>query len=558
LAGVHYSLELLGPFRLLGPDGQRIDVSSKKAQALIAMLAVSGGGERTRSWLRGQLWGSRGQDQALASLRSELSNLRAALHIDGSRAIQSDKNRVWLDLSRFKIDVREGMGGDPDKGEFLEGLDIPGEEGFEDWLREERTRFATRQRAHNPDNALTLKVPPNDFAHLPALAILPFVNLTGDPAQDILAEGISEDLIDRLSRLRWLPIIARGSSFAFRKTDQDPRAAGKALGARYVLEGRLRHVAGQQVLNMALVSSQNGQQLWSSKFVLTSDGTFEVLDDLLTGLASTLGTRIDQEEQARALRKPQSDLNVRDLIWRGRWHLNRMTKEDGAIAKACFAQALAIEPNSPEAIIQSTWARAWELWAQRGSLADITELRQMAQKAIIADYDDARGHMLAGIAEIWLHQPFRAEALLRRALELSPSLVMAYVQLGASFRVLDKHEQAIEAFNSAIRLSPNDQDIFFTYAELAASHLMLGHFDEALHFSDQALSRRRAYWFAHVIKVNALVRSGRAKDAHAALEELHAIKPNFRAEFIDWSPFTDPRNSDFLKDGLNQVERQND
>jgi TolB-like protein len=546
-----FALELLGPFRLLSPGARRIDISSKKAQAMIAMLAVSPGGERTRSWLQGQLWGSRAQDQAQASLRNELSGLRATLNAGDRTVIQSDKNRVWLDLSHFKVDARERLGGGAPKGDFLEGLDIPGEEGFEDWLREERARFAASATAVVAAAQGTAPLPPKEFATLPALAILPFANLTGDAAQDFLAEGISEDLIDRLARLRWLPIIARGSSFAFRDVNQDPKAVGEALGARYVLEGRVRRQGTQQMLNTALVNSENGQQLWSTKVNVTDDSAPEVLENLVAGLASTLGSRIDQEEQTRALQKPQSDLNVRDLIWRGRWHLNRMTKEDSAEAKACFAEALAKEPNSPEAIIQNAWARAWELWARRGTETEIKELRQMAQKAIIADCDDARGHMLAGIAEIWMYQPLRAEALLRRAIELNPSLVMAHVQLGASLRVRDEHELAIEAFNAALLLSPNDHDIFFTYGELGASCLMLGRYEEALKYSEFSIARRRAYWFPHVIKVNALVRLKRPQEARAALAELRVIKPDFMPKFIDWSPFTDLQNSEFLKAGLN-------
>ena len=518
------------------------------------MLAVSGSGERTRNWLQGQLWGSRAQDQAQASLRSELSALRAALNIGDQPLIRSDKNRVWLDLSLIEIDARQGEG----SGEFLEGLDIHGEDGFEEWLRETRSCFAASLAADIAAARGTAPLPPNEFATLPALAILPFANLTGDAARDFLAEGISEDLIDRLSRLRWLPIIARGSSFAFRGSDQDPKAAGEALGARYVLEGRLRQLGAKQMLTTALVNCENGQLLWSTKVTVTDDSASAVLDSLLSGLASMLGARIDQVEQSRALQKPQSDLNVRELIWRGRWHLNRMTKENSALAKACFAEALAKEPNSPEAIIQNAWARAWELWAKRGSKEEILDLRQMAQKAIIADCDDARGHMLAGIAEIWLHQPLRAEALLARAIDLNPSLVMAHVQLGSSLRVRDEHELAIEAFDAAMMLSPNDHDIFFTYGELAASYLMLGRYSEALQYAEFSIARRRAYWFSHVIKVNALVRLERPGEAQNALEQLHIVKPDFMPKFIDWSPFTDLRNSEFLKEGLNLAAGSHD
>jgi TolB-like protein len=338
-----FALELIGPFRLHAPDGARINIASRKGQALLAMLAVAGNGERTRSWLQGQLWGTRAADQAQASLRNEVSTLRA--QINGATGagphslLHSDKNRIWLDLSRLTVDVR-----DPDRAAghhvFLEGLDIPEEEGFEEWLRGERARVKARQDASGGPRPAAVTAP-SDFTARAALAVLPFANLTGDPAQNFLAEGISEDLIDRLARLRWMPIIARGSSFAFRDPDPDPRLVGKALGARYIVEGRVRRLGSDQFLSAALADSDSGQTLWSTKIALIDTGSVAILEDLLTSLTAALGGRIDQEEQSRALRRPQSDLNVRDLIWRGRWHANRLTREDAAAAKACFDEALA-------------------------------------------------------------------------------------------------------------------------------------------------------------------------------------------------------------------------
>ncbi len=556
LGGAFFALELLGPFRLLAPDGRRIDVSSRKSQALIAMLAVSSGGERTRSWLQGQLWGSRGPDQAQSSLRSELSNLRTLLNTEDKPLLHADHISIWLNLDRIRVDARNinAAGG----GEFLEGLDIPGEDSFEDWLREQRAqakarpdnRTAAMHEGGNDISAAATAIP-REFAALPALAVLPFANLTGDPEQDYFAEGISEDLIDRLSRLSWLPIIARSSSFAVRETDPDPKTVGEALGARYILEGRVRNQAGNNILSASLVDCETGNTVWSNKTPLASHDAPNALSELLTGLTTALGAKIDLEEQSRALRKPQSDLNVRDLIWRGRWHLNRFTVKDSIQAKAYFAQALEREPSSPEAIIQMTWAKLWDLWAQRGSDDEIRGVRQMAQKAIIADFDDARGHMLAGIAEIWLRQPIRAVALLRRSIGLNPSLVLAHGELGSALYLSNEPEQAIEVLDFAIRLSPNDYSMFYILGELAMAHLMLGNHAAAIEHAENAIMNRSAYWYSHIVKINALVRSGDRGRAHAALEDLRMSKVQFDDSYIDWLPFIDSKWNGFLKEGLN-------
>ncbi len=549
-----FTLQLRGPFRLHAAHGRRIDISSRKGQALIAMLATANGGERTRSWLQSQLWGSRGQDQAQSSLRSELSSLRGLLKHDGPPLLNADHARIWIDLSCIAVDARgPNVAG---AGEFLEGMDIPGEDGFEDWLREQRAKSEAEGQVEPIAQTAPATAKPETtkaFTALPALAVLPFENLTGDPDQDFVAEGISEDLIDRLSRLRWLPIISRSSSFAVRESN--PKIAGELLGARYLLEGRMRRQAGANMLSASLVDCETGSTLWSNKLALETTDAF---GELLTGLTTALGAKIDQAEQSRALRKPQSDLNVRDLIWRGRWHLNRFTAADSEKAKAYISEALEREPSSPEAIIQMAWAHLWDLWAQRGSDDEIRAVRQMAQKAIIADYDDARGHMLAGIAEKWLRQPLRAEALLKRAIELNPSLAMAHAQLGGSYYLRDAPDDAIATLKNAIRLSPNDAELFYFRGELAIAYLMTGALGDALEQADLSLTRRGAYWFSHVVKVNALVRSGDLASAKAAVVELKASIPRFGLHFIDWVPFMDNHWNRFLADGMNQAMAETD
>jgi TolB-like protein/Flp pilus assembly protein TadD len=561
--GVTSKLELLGPFRLLKGDGTRVEVASKKGQGLIAMLAVSGGGERTRTWLQDKLWGSSPQEQAQASMRTLMSGLRTTLSRAGLALLQSDHARIWLDLAHVSVDARSTEILGERAGEFLEGLDIPGEEGFEDWLRDERSRFADL-RARLP--APAPKVQPGSsakadagvaFSGLPALAVLPFANLTGDPSKDIMCEGLSEDLIDRLARLRWLPIIARGSSFEFVSGKADSQSIGEQLGARYLLDGRLRDVGGDIIVAVSLTDAHTSQIIWSNKQTL-SGASPAALHELLTGFALTMSDKIDLQEQNRVLHTGQTDLNVRGLIWRGRWHLNRFTREDAKAAKAFFAQALEQEPNSPEALIQMANTLLWDAWALRGQDQDVRAVRAMAQKAIIADYDDARGHMIAGIAECFLRQPHRAVALLSRAIDLNPSLFLAHGYLGSTHYLNDDPAAALEPLSFAVRLSPNDQHLFHVLGELAISHYMLGNFEKAIDFSDASTLRRPAYWFAHVIKVNAYRRLGQldvAKDAYATLLD---VSSHFDQHFIDWVPFCDRRWNRELKEGLNQASSSYD
>ncbi len=543
-----YKLTLVGPFRLEGPDGSRIEIRSKRGQALVAMLAIAKDGEHSRPWLQERLWGSRSPEQANSSLRKELSNIRKILNKDDITILDADNGRVWLDLEHIDIDVRQVLNDNHD--ELLEGLDIAGEDSFEEWLRLERNALKARQppmamKPYNTDDFVNLE----QFSQKPAIAILPFKTIEDEPALQHMAHGLSEDLIDRLSRLRWLPVIARSSSFAVQEGDTQNIA--RKLGAQYIVEGTLRREKDKYILLAMLNDARNGQSIWSQKIELPLESETIALEILIAEISSALGTQVDLQEQNKAQRKPQSDLNVNEIIWRGRWHLNTLTPEGFQEAEKCFDEALSKEPHSPEALIQRTWAALWQQWFTRGSESDIRTVRKMAQKAIIADYDDARGHMLAGIAESWLHQPLRSQALLERALELNPSLAFAYAQLGSTLYLNGKPNQALESIDFAIRLSPNDQHLFYFLGERAISNLLLGEYEQSIADSDASIMRRNAFWYSHVIKINALVRQQKVIDAKHALQELYTAYPKFKDHYIDWIPFVDSSWNDFLKEGLN-------
>ncbi|MDP2376232.1 hypothetical protein, partial [Reyranella sp.] len=406
-----FALNLMGSFRLLGPEGERIDIASRKGMAMVAMLALAEGGERTRGWLQEKLWGSRDRPQAQGSLRRELTHLRDYLNVGPTPLLVCERQRVMLDLSLIDVDVLMPRQGGIATGEFLEGFDLAGEEGFEDWLREQRGLLDSGAAARNGASAPaavpapTMEPAPAGFVDRPALAILPFANLTEDETHDYLCEGLSEDLIDRLSRLRWLPVIARSSSFAFASGRVDPRVIGQKLHAKYVLEGRLKRKRDGPVIALSLSDATSGYSLWSHRVPLPPDRSQDALDPIVAELVGVLDAQIDYAEQVRARGNRANRLEFNDLIWRGRWHLNRLTRADSAMAQQLFEQALELEPESPEAIIQQTFCLGWSLWARRGSDAEVAEMRQLAHRAIVADPDDGRGHMLAGIAEMWLRQP---------------------------------------------------------------------------------------------------------------------------------------------------------
>ena len=556
-----FKIYLAGPFTLTAPDGSRIIISSKRGQALLALLAAAPNAERSRRWLETILWCDRAAEQAKASLRKELSNLRKILAPVTPELIDADNGRIWLNADAVWIDLVDG---NPDPTEqFLEGLDLPGEESFEDWLRAQRSELANRDtpRALTAAqlNTPTATATPNGQL---AIAVLPFRLEPELAEREYAALGLAEDLINRLSRLRWLPVIARSSSFAIGSAPVDIRAAGRALEASYIVEGVIRHGADATTLCISLSHADSGRVQWSENLPLDTIDSTATLAPVLDGITAALDHKIDQREQMRAA-AAHSDIaagsrDIRHLIWKARWHLVRLTNEDTAIASDLLAQASKIDPSSSEVLIEQAWLTVRRLWLHRGSEDEIRALRKLAQRAIFADPDDARGHMIAGIAEFWLGQPLRAEGLLRRAVELNPSLVMAHAQLGSSLHHKGDRLEAIAALETARRLSPNDFDLFFTEGELAMAHLGEGNLDAAIHHADASLSRRAAYWSSHVAKINGLVGLDRMAEASRAYRDLKEAQPGFTASYIDWLPYLDPGRNRALKDGLNLAAKSAD
>ena len=564
-----YSVRLMGAFRLEGMDGARVEVASRKSVGLIALLATGRDGERTRQFLQDKLWGSRETIQAQTSLRRELANLRKLLANQPEPLLITEGARVRLNLPliRFDIPVPGAANANeplPPRGssDFLEGLDIPGEEGFEDWLREQRAlvhaESAARETAAQsypplPSDVLDLSQPAPGFEGRPAVAVLRFQNQTGDAALDFAAEGISEDLIDQLCRLRWLPVIARNSSFLLRSEDLDPKSAGQSLGARYLVEGRLRSAGEDFLLTVSAIDTETSQVVWSKRFDLPGSLSNKSLAPLLDDLTAILSAKIDHAEQSRAVSRPATSRGVNTLIWKCRWHLNRMTRRDSEIARDFIEEALRLEPENPEVLVQAAWRIGWSNWAERVKPEDMREWSRLARDAIRADPEDGRAYAILGGYELLVRNTARAQALCDRAIELNPSLPLGHAVRGSVLNMAGRPEEALASLQTALRLSPSDPFAFHTLGELATAQCMIGRWTAAADLAEQSLIRRPAYWLAHVVKINALARGDDTRGVAVAIETMARACPGFDDNNIDWLPYVDSRWNAFFKGGLREA-----
>lgn len=558
LFGARYRLELLGTFALHAPTGERIEIASKRGMALVAMLAMAHHGERTRSWLQVQLWGWRQKAQAQQSLRRELSSLRRLLNASGEEIIGTGHDRVRLDMSRISVDAVDLLAGDAaaaaerrPAGGFLEGFDIAGEDGFEDWLREQRGMIAERiETLRNADRNPPAAAPAPSATPVavhdgrrPAVAVLG-IGTGEDAALDRDGRAIRDEIVERLSRLRWISVIAPAET-------ADNRLGGAVLAeVGYLVEGRLAVHDGDIIFALTLTDAATARVIWSRRVPLPPVVGRLAIEETARDLVGALDARIETAEQERVLHTPIASLTLDEMTWRARWHLDRLTHADAAVARQLVDRLLAARPNHPDALVQAAFCEAWSIWTGRGSESEIRDMRRMALRANAADPLDARGHLLVGMAETWLRRPMRAKLALEQAITLNPSYCQAYMQLGSALYLAGDPESAIAPMSIALRLNPHDTQVFMVLAELGIVHCMLGNYAQAIEYADLSLVRKPGYWFAHIVKINALIRSGDPGGARLALTDLHDTRPDFATDHIDWLPFVDPAWPLFLKEGL--------
>ena len=256
----------------------------------------------------------------------------------------------------------------------LHGTEMDHRAPLANFASSDRTFSGSADRAPNSAPQMS------DINRQTGIAVLPFDNRTDEDGTRYQCEGFTGDLIDRLSRLRWLDVISHASTTALSEEISDPCEVGKRLGVGYVLEGELRRADEGLVANMRLINSNNGFNVWSGKYQISENNTLASIDGIAMELVGLLDARIDVAEQSKAQMLARGDMNFISLIWRARWYLNRLTRGDMQKSYDLLQQAIALQPNSPEALIQMTWWQLTHVWTKRGNKTQITALRNMAQK----------------------------------------------------------------------------------------------------------------------------------------------------------------------------------
>ncbi len=371
-------------------------------------------------------------------------------------------------------------------------------------------------------------VPPVD-AGKPCIAVLPFVNLSGDPEQEYFSDGITEDVIAALSRHRSLMVIARNSTFALKGRSDDVRRIGRDLGAAYIFSGSVRRMGQRMRITTQLVETEEGRQVWGEQYDRVTEELFEVQDEITSSITARLEAEIGRAEQSRVDRKPPQSYNAWDLFRVGTRHFYEWTVAGNSEAQRFFRRAIEVDPTFAEAHGFLSYAIVLSMLYFDAAIDEalLDEAVDIAKKGVMLDERDALVRFMYGRALLGRGQYGEALAELESAVQLNPNLAVVYCGIGDSLAYGGRTDEAILYFEHAVSLSPHDPVRWAFYSYGALAHLIAGAFEKAEQWAQRATRVPNCHYWGYAHRVAALGYLHRDVDLGVALRDLSRMKPNF-------------------------------
>ncbi|MEE9129551.1 MAG: adenylate/guanylate cyclase domain-containing protein [Phycisphaerales bacterium] len=391
----------------------------------------------------------------------------------------------------------------------------------------------------------------------PSIAVLPFENMSGDPDQEYFADGMVEEIITALSRLKWLFVIARNSSFTYKGHSVDIRQVASELGVRYVLEGSVRKAGEKVRITGQLIDAATGAHLWADRFDGDMEDIFDLQDQITTSVVGAIEPRLRLAEVERSRRKQTENLDAYDLYLRALPHVEAITIDDNIEALALLEKAIAIDPNFAPATAYAAWCyeqrvvRGWSTAAE----SDIEKGVKLARAAIAADSEDATAVGTAGFVLLMLGREFDAGlAALQHALDLSPNSAILSMMFGWANIFAGDVDVALASYERARRLSPNDPHAYFFLVGTGMVHLLSGRYDEAAEIASKSAALYADWDTTYWVLAPAYGYLGRAEDAKTAIARLLALAPGSTVSRYRGSlPFRDNDRLEIVLEGLRKA-----
>jgi TolB-like protein len=370
------------------------------------------------------------------------------------------------------------------------------------------------------------KAPPTEREHRPSIAVLPFVNLSGQKEQEYLADGITEDIITALTRFRWFFVIARNSSFTYKHKSLDAKQIAQELGVQYLLEGSVRR-SGQQIrISAQLVDATSGKHIWAERYDLELTEVFAIQDAIAERVAGAIEPELLKTEGAQAAAaRHTGNMTAWDLVRRGTWHFHQVTRENHLKARELFRQACKLDPDLPEAHLWLGRVSAGVVpygWSDN-SAADLQEGMDAALRAVQLDERNPYTHYALAIVSVYSERLEQAISAARKAIELSPSFALGHLVLGMALLFSGRASEAIAPLEYGIRLSPYDPQNFVWFNILALARLFSGRPEAGLEAAARALQVRPNWWTSLEVLVCCYAALGKWDEARRCAQQRASV-----------------------------------
>src|SRR3954471_23722218 len=366
----------------------------------------------------------------------------------------------------------------------------------------------------------------------PSIAVLPFDNISGDPEQEYFADGISEDIIIGMSKLRWFFVISRNSSFVYKGKAIDVKRVGRELGVRYVLEGSVRKGGNRVRITTQLIDAISGTHVWADRYDRDLSDIFAVQDEITASVAGVIEPALAEAEQQRVLRKPPESLDAWEAYQRGLWHFNKYASEENQIALGFFRQAIGRAPNFAPGHYGYALALQWDIWHfSERPFAEVQKIpREEARIAVSLDDKDAMAHAVLAHMMMWGSEWEAAIAEARTALLLNPNSAFVISMLGCVLGFGGYHDEALDRLQQAMRASPHDPLIWLWTMWTGGIQLFSNKFEASLKTYNQ-LARLRPEWtHAQLLIASSLALLGCLNEARETMERIdqRLLDPRYR------------------------------
>ncbi len=461
--------------------------------------------------------------------------------------------RVGINIGDIIVDEDDIYGDGVNLAARLEGLAEPGgvcvsgsvfdqvkgklDLGFEDMGPQAVKNFAEPVRAYrvvlDPNPAFDAPPPLPDK---PSIAVLPFINMSGDPEQEFFADGMAEDIITALSKFRWFLVIARNSSFIYKGQAVDVKRVGKELGVRYVLEGSVRKGGNRLRITAQLIDAVTSTHIWAEHYDRKLEDIFAVQDEITERIVSSIEPELGSAERDRARRKPPESLDAWDRFQRGLWHVHRMNEHDQSEADRLMREVTEIDPGFSPAYAYLAFLRSVAViyGLTEDDAKTLAEGHAFGDKAVTLDRNDAVAHFGLGRILTLEGETEAAIAESKVAIGLNPNFAHGHHNLGwALYWGKADAEAAIEHFATALRLNPRDPLLRWVTLMLNGAALrFLKRFDEAIEWGRAACGYAEAGFLPHVHLAASLGQAGRMDEARAVKAKALELKPDLSVSFM--------------------------